>query len=122
MRDAMHPPKRVTFDLRAGANTDPKGVLRAVDEYTVQPWGLYVARPTPGRAHFHYLESWLLPSLGLRATVFHFNPGFEPAPTRGTPRTTTSTSRSARGRGPCWPTSTSCSRPSATACWRRRSP
>ncbi|OBF65847.1 hypothetical protein A5753_00680 [Mycobacterium sp. 852002-51971_SCH5477799-a] len=51
--------------------------MRAVDEYAVQPWGLYIARPTPGRAQFHYLESWLLPSLGLRATVFHFNPGHE---------------------------------------------
>ncbi|OBG27223.1 DUF402 domain-containing protein [Mycobacterium sp. 852002-51057_SCH5723018] len=51
--------------------------MRAVDEYVVQPWGLYVARPTPGRAQFHYLESWLLPSLGLRATVFHFNAGHE---------------------------------------------
>ena len=51
--------------------------MRAVDEYTLQPWGLYLARPTPGRAQFHYLESWLLPSLGLRATVFHFNPGHE---------------------------------------------
>lgn len=36
-----------------------------------------MARPTPGRAQFHYLESWLLPSLGLRANVFHFNPGHE---------------------------------------------
>jgi predicted RNA-binding protein associated with RNAse of E/G family len=51
--------------------------VRAVDLYTVEPWGLYMARPTPGRAQFHYLESWLLPSLGLRATVFHFNPGHE---------------------------------------------
>jgi len=51
--------------------------VRAVDEYVVHPWGLYVARPTPGRAEFHYLESWLLPSLGLRATVFHVNPGHE---------------------------------------------
>lgn len=51
--------------------------MRAVDEYTVKPWGLYMARPTPGRAQFHYLESWLLPSLGLRATIFHFNPGYE---------------------------------------------
>ena len=41
------------------------------------PWGLYMARPTPGRAQFHYLESWLLPSLGLRASIFHFNPGHE---------------------------------------------
>lgn len=51
--------------------------MRAVDEYIVRPWGLYLARPTPGREQFHYLESWLLPSLGLRATVFHFNPGHE---------------------------------------------
>ena len=36
-----------------------------------------MARPAPGRAQFHYLESWLLPSMGLRATVFHFNPGHE---------------------------------------------
>ncbi len=48
-----------------------------MDVYTVRPWGLYMARPTPGRAQFHYLESWLLPSLGLRANVFHFNPGHE---------------------------------------------
>ena len=73
----MHPPKHEAFDLRARTNTDPKGIVRAVDEYTVQPWGLYLARPTPGRAQFHYLESWLLPSLGLRAAIFHFNPGHE---------------------------------------------
>jgi len=36
-----------------------------------------MARPTPGRTQFHYLESWLLPALGLRANVFHFNPGHE---------------------------------------------
>ena len=76
-RDAIHPPKHETFDLLARTNTDPKGIVRAVDDYTVRPWGLYLARPTPGRAQFHYLESWLLPSLGLRATVFHFSPGHE---------------------------------------------
>ncbi|MEB3033134.1 DUF402 domain-containing protein [[Mycobacterium] nativiensis] len=73
----MHSPKQETFDLVAYTNTDPKGVVRDVDVYTVQPWGLYVARPTPGRVQFRYLESWLLPTLGLRATVFHFNPGHE---------------------------------------------
>ncbi len=73
----IHPPKHETFDLVARTNTDPKGIVRAVDVYTVKPWGLYMARPTPGRAQFHYLESWLLPALGLRATVFHFNPGHE---------------------------------------------
>jgi len=51
--------------------------VRAVDEYRVLPWGLYMARETPGRIQFHYLQSWLLPSLGLRANIFHFNPGYE---------------------------------------------
>jgi predicted RNA-binding protein associated with RNAse of E/G family len=74
---AIHPPKHEKFDIAGRTNTDPKGIVRAVDEYTVTPWGLYMARPTPGRPQFHYLESWLLPPLGLRATVFHFNPGHE---------------------------------------------
>lgn len=74
---AIHAPKHEIFDLTAGTNTDPKGIVRAVDEYVVESWGLYVARPTPGREQFHYLESWLLPSLDLRASVFHFNAGFE---------------------------------------------
>ncbi|MGB8405938.1 MAG: DUF402 domain-containing protein [Mycobacterium sp.] len=73
----MHAPKHETFDLAARTNTDPKGIVRAVDVYRVEPWGLYMARPTPGRAQFHYLESWLLPSIGLRANVFHFNAGYE---------------------------------------------
>jgi predicted RNA-binding protein associated with RNAse of E/G family len=73
----IHPPKHETFDLAARTNTDPKGFVRAVDEYRLCPWGLYMARPTPGRAQFHYLESWLLPAMGLRANVFHFNPGYE---------------------------------------------
>ena len=73
----MHPPKYEIFDIVGRTNTDPKGIVRAVDEYRRQPWGLYMARPTPGRQQFHYLESWLLPSLGLRANIFHFNQGFE---------------------------------------------
>lgn len=36
-----------------------------------------MARPTPGRAQFHYLQSWLLPALNLRVSIFHFNPGYE---------------------------------------------
>ncbi len=77
MTPHIHPPKHETFDLFARTNTDPKGIVRAVDVYTVRPWGLYMARPTPGRAQFHYLESWLLPSVGIRVNVFHFNPGYE---------------------------------------------
>lgn len=73
----IHPPKHETFDLAGKTNTDPKGIVRAVDVYTVQSWGLYMARPAHGRAQFHYIESWLLPPLDLRVTVFHFNPGHE---------------------------------------------
>lgn len=72
----MHPPKVETFDVAAGTNTDPKGHVRAVDNYEVQPWGLYMARPADHK-QFHYLESWLLPALGLRATIFYFTPGNE---------------------------------------------
>ena len=71
-----HPPKHEAFDLDAMTNTDPKGFVRPVDEYRRAPWGLYMARPAD-HERFHYLESWLLPALGLRATVFHFTPGHE---------------------------------------------
>ena len=128
MSQPIHPPKREMFDVLARTNTDPKGIVRDVDVYSVQPWGLYMARPTPGRAQFHYLESWLLPSLSLRATIFHFNAGYERdqdfyldvGPSRstarsGTPRTTIWTSSSAPAPASNSSTSTSCSRPSSKA-------
>ena len=74
---APHPPKVEVFDPAARANIDPKGILREVEEFREQPFGLYLARPTPGRAQFHYLESWLVPGLGLRLTDFWFSPGHE---------------------------------------------
>jgi predicted RNA-binding protein associated with RNAse of E/G family len=73
----IHPPKHETFDVSARTNTDPKGFVRAVDVYALRSWGLYMARPTPGRPQFHYLESWLLPTYGIRANVFHWNLGHE---------------------------------------------
>ncbi|MBD8506345.1 DUF402 domain-containing protein [Hoyosella sp. G463] len=72
----VHPPKFETFDLAAGTNTDPKGFVRAVDTYVAEPWGLYMGRPADHR-QFHYMESWLLPSMRIRVTIFHFNPGHE---------------------------------------------
>lgn len=73
----VHQPKIEIFDVAAHTNTDPKGVRRAVERFRETDFGLYMARPTPGREQFHYIESWLLPSLGLRATDFWFNPGHE---------------------------------------------
>jgi uncharacterized protein len=73
----IHPPKLEIFDLTTKTNTDPKGIVREVEEYRVEPFGLYLARPVPGRVQFDYLESWLLPGLGLRLTDFWFTPGHE---------------------------------------------
>ncbi len=69
----VHPPKVEVFDTLARTNTDPKGFVRPVDVYEAHPWGLYMARPADHR-QFNYVESWLLPDLGLRATIFHFVP------------------------------------------------
>ncbi|MBF6329994.1 DUF402 domain-containing protein [Nocardia transvalensis] len=70
----LHRPKVEYFNVADLTNVDPKGFVRAVERYHVEPWGLYMAR-TADHQEFHYLESWLLPALGLRATVFHFHPG-----------------------------------------------
>ena len=72
----LHHVKTETFDVAARTNTDPKGFVRPVDEYRVEPWGLYMARPAD-HPQFGYLESWLLPEPGLRVSIFHFRPGFE---------------------------------------------
>jgi len=70
----LHPIKEETFDTTDRVNVDPKGYLREVDTYRVTDFGLYMAR---GANHpkFGYLESWLLPQLGLRANIFHFREG-----------------------------------------------
>jgi predicted RNA-binding protein associated with RNAse of E/G family len=73
----IHPPKVEVFDVRASTNTDPKGFVRDVAEYRVEPFGLYMAREVPDHPSIAYLESWLLPSLGLRATDFWMRLGHE---------------------------------------------
>ncbi len=72
----LHPVKQETFDTAARTNIDPKGYLREVDTFKVTDFGLYMAR---GANHpkFGYLESWLLPELGLRANIFHFREGVD---------------------------------------------
>lgn len=72
----LHPIKQETFDTAEAVNVDPKGFLRAVDTYTVTDFGLYMARGA-NHPRFGYLESWLLPQLGLRANVFHFREGVD---------------------------------------------
>ncbi|NUS95105.1 MAG: DUF402 domain-containing protein [Nocardia sp.] len=69
----VHRPKVEYFDIAELTNTDPKGFIREVERYHLEPWGWYMAR-TADHPQFHYLESWLLPTVGLRASVFHFHP------------------------------------------------
>lgn len=69
----VHRPKVEYFDIAGLTNTDPKGFVRPVEQYHVEPWGLYMARHSD-HPQFHYIESWLLPELSLRATKFHYNP------------------------------------------------
>lgn len=73
----IHPPKVEVFDLDRHTNTDSKQHVRQVEEYRVEPFGLYMARPAVGHPHFSFLESWLLPDLGLRVTDFWWVPGHE---------------------------------------------
>ncbi|GGK67862.1 DUF402 domain-containing protein [Nocardia camponoti] len=72
----IHPPKVELFDTAAMTNTDPKGFVREVEVYREEPWGLYMGRHSD-HPHFHYIESWLLPDLSLRASKLYFNPGVE---------------------------------------------
>ncbi|WP_084524182.1 DUF402 domain-containing protein [Nocardia inohanensis] len=69
----LHRPKVEYFHVDELTNIDPKGFVRQVERYHVEPWGLYMARPSD-HPEFHYIESWLLPGLSIRVTVFHFTP------------------------------------------------
>ncbi|MFW0791556.1 DUF402 domain-containing protein [Gordonia sp. CPCC 205333] len=75
MSSDLHPPKREVFDVPALTNTDNKGFIRPVEEYRRTDFGLYMSR-TADHPRFSHLESWLLPSLGLRASIFHFVEGY----------------------------------------------
>lgn len=72
----LHPVKQETFNTTDRINIDPKGHLREVDTYRLTDFGLYMARGA-NHPRFGYLESWLLPKLGLRANIFHFRDGVD---------------------------------------------
>jgi uncharacterized protein len=71
----LHPPKTELFDLAAMTNTDPKGVVRAVDRYETTDFGLYMARPVDGHPDIAYFRTWLLPEHGLRVSRWRAHPG-----------------------------------------------
>ncbi|HEY6425069.1 MAG TPA: DUF402 domain-containing protein [Pseudonocardiaceae bacterium] len=73
----IHPPKVELFDLDAMTNTDPKGCVRTVHTFRVEPFGLYIARDVVDHPSIRAIESWLLPELGLRITDWYYRPGHE---------------------------------------------
>jgi uncharacterized protein len=73
----IHPPKVELFDIGAGTNTDSKQLVRTVQEYRVEPFGLYMARSMADHRTATFVESWLLPDLGIRVTDWVFKPGFQ---------------------------------------------
>ncbi|SDF14822.1 DUF402 domain-containing protein [Pseudonocardia oroxyli] len=73
----MHPPKIQTYDVGAGVNVDNKGVRRTVREYRRTSFGLYMSREVVGRASASWIESWLLPELGIVVSDWTWNPGHE---------------------------------------------
>lgn len=78
-RHRLHPPKVERFDLGSMTNTDPKGHTRKVDDFRLTESGLYLARPVIDHPEFAYLQSWILPAVGLRVTSWTRHPGI-PAP------------------------------------------
>lgn len=73
----MHPPKTASFDVPARINIDTKGCPRTVEEYRVTPFGLYMSRAMVDRPTSHWMQSWLLPELGICVTDWWWNPGHE---------------------------------------------
>lgn len=73
----MHPPKIQTYDVRSGVNVDNKGLRREVTEYRRAPFGLYMSRAIVGRESASWIESWLLPDLGIIVSDWTWNPGHE---------------------------------------------
>ena len=73
----MHPPKIQTFDPVAGTNIDTKGNPREVHTWREHDWGLYLSRPIVGRPNAWWMETWVLPELGLCLTDWRWNPGHE---------------------------------------------
>lgn len=71
----VHPPKVSTFDVAGRVNIDNKGLVRPVDEYRETPFGLYMSRPMVNRPTASWMQTWLLPELGIAVTDWWWKPG-----------------------------------------------
>jgi len=71
----VHPPKVSTFDVPARVNIDNKGLVRPVDEYRETSFGLYMSRAMVNRPTADWMQTWLLPELGIAVTDWWWTPG-----------------------------------------------
>jgi predicted RNA-binding protein associated with RNAse of E/G family len=71
-----HGPKVEIFDVESHLNIDNKGFVRSVADYRMLPFGLYMSREVVARESASWLESWILPKLGLRVSRWAWNRGF----------------------------------------------
>ncbi|OJF84591.1 hypothetical protein NS14008_22440 [Nocardia seriolae] len=71
-----HRPRLEYFNIADLSWTDYRGFLHPVERIHAEPFGLYVER-TVDNPRYHYIETWMLPELGLRATVYHLRPGHD---------------------------------------------
>ncbi|MFF2557042.1 DUF402 domain-containing protein [Nocardia sp. NPDC058058] len=73
---SAHRPRLEFFNLADLCWTDYHGYVHSVERLHAEPWGLYIERIVDN-PRFHYIESWLLPELYLRVTVYHLRPGHD---------------------------------------------
>jgi predicted RNA-binding protein associated with RNAse of E/G family len=73
----VHPPKTQLFDPEDRAQYDTKGVRREIETLREETWGLYVSRPVVARPNAWWIESWLLPELGVCLSDWRWRPGHE---------------------------------------------
>ena len=71
----IHPPHVETYDAVAGTNVDRDGTCRSLDTWRVTDFGLYFSRPVTGHPTIGWVQSWILPGLGLRVSDFRAHPG-----------------------------------------------
>ncbi|NYH84478.1 DUF402 domain-containing protein [Actinopolymorpha cephalotaxi] len=72
---SIHPPHVETYDVEAGINVDREGVSRSLDAWEVTGFGLYFSRPLTGHPTICWVQSWILPGLGIRVSDFRAHPG-----------------------------------------------
>lgn len=73
----MHPPKTQLFDLDDHAQFDTKGTRRAIETLREEDWGFYLSRPVVARPNAWWIESWVLPELGICLSDWRWRPGHE---------------------------------------------